>query len=111
MLATLLDFDFKDPRSRAAWELNHAADHVEIRQAIEAQKTNNLSDWVLYPVPWEDLHGFAIRHQMAHNDFNSIFGLSGNDLTGVDFNDPKAAADWNFVHFAEHQAVRSALKI
>lgn len=106
-----MGFDFKDTRSRETWELNHAADHVEIRQAILAQKSKNLADWVLYPVNWTDLHSFAVKHQMAHNDFNNLLGLSANDLTGVDFNDPKAAAEWNLTHFTEHQAVRTALKI
>lgn len=111
MLAVLMGFNYKDPRSLEEWALNHSADHDEIRQAIRAQNIATLPEYQLYPVNWHDWQGFALRHQLAHNEANEALGIGGADLQTVDFNDPKQAAEWHFSHFAEHLGQRAALKI
>jgi hypothetical protein len=107
----LLGFDYKDQRSRETWALNHAADHQEIQQAIQRQGGPNLQIWELYPVNFRDWDAFALRHQSAHNSMNAVFGMEGSDLMGVDFNDPKSSEEWHALHFKEHDAARTKLRI
>ncbi len=111
MFSSVLEFNVKDPKAMAIWELAHSADHDEIRQAVKTQKSVSLVDYVLYPVNWRDWDKFADWHQQVHNDMNGTLNLAGTDLTSVDFNDAKAAAEWHQNHFTEHLAARSTLGI
>src|ERR1700691_3487101 len=101
MLAALLIFNYNDQASREQWSLQHSRDHQEIRQAIQAQKGVNLTDWQLSPIAWQDWDSFALRHQNTHNDMNGVLGLNGTDITSVNFEKPEAAYEWNYEHFAE----------
>lgn len=111
LLDSLLGFNIKDPASTETWALNHAADHQEIQQAIQAAGGPNLPIWELYPVNFRDWKAFALRHQSAHNEMNGTLGLDGTDLMDVDFNDPKQAQEWHWQHSKEHFDARAQLGI
>jgi hypothetical protein len=89
----------------------NAQDHIEIAQAIQAQKTVNLFERVLDPVDPAALDRWLELHQQTHNDVNSVLGLSGNDLSDLDFENPRKVREWINLHAQEHQAMRQALKI
>lgn len=89
----------------------NAQDHIEIHQAIQAQKGNNLFSRVLDPVDKQALDVWTELHQQTHNDINSVLGLSGNDLSDPDFSNPTKVREWMNLHAQEHQAMRQALKI
>lgn len=110
-LVNLMDFDPDSAPSRDQWDLSHSSDHVQIREAIQAQGGGNLQDWVLYPVNWQDWDAYALRHQQEHDEMNAAVGAVGSDLTSVDFTDQKARQEWHFTHFKEHQSARSVLGI
>lgn len=111
MLPAIMSFDYQDPHSRLEWELHHAAEHTEVRQAIQSQGIAIVPNHELYPVNWQDWQAWALRHQLAHNEENSVLGIAGTDLQGVNFRDRKAAEEWHFNHFSEHLAQRAKLKI
>ena len=111
MLATLLDFDFKNFASRESWALAHSRDHDDIRLAIQAKGGPILTAWQLNPVPWNKLDDWFLRHQTAHSDFDGALNLAGQDISSVDFDNPEDAHEWNLQHFSEHQAARAALGI
>jgi len=110
-LVWLLGFDYRDPRSTEMWALQHAADHDQIREGIQKQTLGNPTDWVLYPVNWRDWDAYALRHQSEHNEMNDSLGLSGTDLTAVDFRNLRESEEWHFQHYREHQAARAKLGI
>lgn len=111
MLASVMSFDYADPRSLEEWALHHSAEHDEVRQAIRSQKSTAIPARELYPVNWKDWNAWAMRHQLAHNEENGVLGIAGTDLQSVDFRDEKEAEEWHFNHFREHLAQRTALKI
>ncbi len=89
----------------------NAQDHIEINQAIQAQKGNNLFARVLDPVDTKAIDLWLELHQQTHNDVNSVLGLSGNDLSDLDFENKAKVREWINLHAQEHQAMRQALKI
>ncbi len=111
MLSILMDFDSSDHKAAELWALNHSADHDEIHAAVQAKKSVNLENRVLYPVNLKDWDAFSLRHQDVHNDLNAELNLSGSDLMGADLSDRKSMEEWNFVHYREHLAFRTALGI
>jgi hypothetical protein len=89
----------------------NAQDHIEISQAVQAQKTVNLFQRVLHPVDMQAIDLWLELHQQSHNDINQVLGLSGNDLSDLDFSDPRKVREWMNLHAQEHLAMRQALKI
>jgi hypothetical protein len=89
----------------------NAQDHIEINQAIQAQRGNNLFARVLDPVDKQAMDVWLELHQQSHNDINGVLGLSGNDLSDVDFSNPSKVREWINLHAQEHQAMRQVLKI
>ena len=78
----------------------------EIREAIQTAFGTNLTEWDIYPLELKHWDQFALKHQAAHNEMNSASGLSGDDLTQVDFKDLHARQEWHYKHFREHNAQR-----
>ena len=107
----LLGFDVKSPESREQWVLWHSQDHQEIHQAIQNVLGTNLVIYQLYPMDLKNLEQWAAWHQQTHDDENSATGLAGNDLSEMNFKDPKKANEWHFNHFKEHLALRSKFSI
>jgi hypothetical protein len=89
----------------------NAQDHIEISQAIQAQKSVNLFQRVLDPVDKDAIDAWMELHQQSHNDINQVLGLSGNDLSDLDFSNHARVREWMNLHAQEHQAMRQTLKI
>lgn len=71
----------------------------------------NLPDYVIDPIPDNDLKGWIERNQELHNDMNGQLGLQGSDLQDVDFDDQKQLQSWVYLHFIEHQSAEQTLGI
>lgn len=101
----------------AGWEsflFQHAADHQEILQAVQSQKQTQLVVRVLYPLDLNDkkaVEDWLEEHQQSHTDFDSILGIPGNDLTGVDFKNKNQLRAWIWLNASEHQNARQLLGI
>lgn len=106
MLAGILNFEPKDPRQAEEWALQHFADHQEIQQAIQKASGTNLTIWEIYPLDMTHWDVWALKHQSAHNEMNTASGLSGDDLTQLNFKNRSDLEDWNYKHFREHEAQR-----
>jgi hypothetical protein len=107
MIWGLINFDPKDRRSLEQWALWHQTDHVEIKQAIQRALGLNLTVWPLYPFKLSAWNEWALRHQSAHNEMNTVSGLTGSDLTEVDFSKRDQREEWHLSHFNEHLAQRT----
>lgn len=85
-------------------------EHRRIVAAVMSQKNTALALYPLDPLPLSaDIAEWAIIHQAAHNDFNSVLGLQGVDLTSVDFRDPGQLSSWVRLHFEEHRQAAQML--
>lgn len=84
-------------------------DHQEIQQAI--QKKTGANEQVFVITPWADVdaNGILQRHQQYHNNMNAALGIDGQDLSTLDFKDPRAVADWAYAHYQEHAQAHQAL--
>lgn len=71
----------------------------------------NLPDYVIDPIPHDNVKGWIENNQNLHNDMNGQLGLQGSDLQDVDFNDQKQLQSWFYLHFIEHQSAEQALGI
>ena len=99
---------------REGWEtfwFNNWIDHQDIQQAIQKKYSVNQTVYVIDPWVDFDANGILQRHQQYHNDMNSVLGLSGSDLSSINFKDQEAVKSWCFTHYLDHQSVRLVLPI
>jgi len=109
MIAALLNIP-KTPEEWLRWGWHHAEHHQEIQQAIAKQGVN-LTIYVLYPLPEEDVGGWLLRHQQTHLDMDGALGLQSVDLQGVDLKDERQLQAWIWSNYLEHQAAGAKLRI
>ena len=110
MLASLLDVPDEEAKLRE-WLFQNAEHHQLIQGAIQRQVGKNLPLYVLDPVNMRQFDKWLQDHQAAHTDFNSLLGLQSNDLESVKWDDPIQKRAWGNIHYLEHLAVASVLKI
>ena len=70
------------------------AEHRETNEAIFRKAAITLPEYVLDPVDMNDPTGFLDLHQQMHNNTDALLGISGYDLTEVDWTDPGQRAGW-----------------
>jgi hypothetical protein len=70
-----------------------------------------LTTYVLDPIAGFDRDNWLRRHQTAHNDMNEVLGIAGNDLSDVDFKNPKELQAWINLHAQEHLQANDILRI
>jgi hypothetical protein len=99
----------EDKEQLARWSFVHAVHHYDIIRVTFQNNGNRLVQYILdpfNPVPY-DL--WIYQHQVMHNQMNQLYGVTGQDLTGLDWNDPHILHDWINDHYAEHAAVGQKL--
>lgn len=76
-----------------------------------AQKSTNLSEYILDPINFQRADQFLQNNQQSHNEANSVLGLQGSDLQTVDFGNERQLAAWIAQHYQEHFDLRNVLHI
>lgn len=105
----LIGFDATDIGSADRWSFSNANAHSAVHAAVQAQGYGNPVVSEIYPVRWDNLGGWELRHQQMHDQINEALGVAGTDLTGVDFSDKAKADQWHKQHFDEHAAWQAIL--
>lgn len=97
------------PRQWMVWSYSNQDQHTLASAAIFTQHGINLPRYPLDPIPPEPgARGGApgptwlYTHQQWHNAINSVLGVSGVDLTAVDFSRQDQAEAWAYFHSTEH---------
>lgn len=93
------------------FSFSNADSHTRIIRAIFLARNVNLETFPLDPINKQDIKSWLRRHQTMHNDMNTFFGLSGDDLTDVDFEKREQLAEWIWIHAVEHRNAHFALGI
>lgn len=101
MLATLAETP-KSPEEVSQFSFANADEHRKINDAVRRVYGTYLQEFILDPIPLLDAGVFARQHQEAHNQMNLALGLSGSDLSRVDFKDEDDLSTWTETHFSEH---------
>lgn len=115
MLAMLIDF----PKSStgpsdtglSSWAWHHRVDHQDIASAVKKQLNITLPQYEIEPMTFTKDSIFLLRNQQMHSDMNAALGLSGVDLSTLNFDDRSQVQAWLFQHFQEHSAAHAKLKI
>lgn len=111
--SSLLDIP-RTPQDWNKWTFNHAQEHINILEAIQAQKGVSLVQYQLDPVNFVNetaFQDFLERHQQTHIDMDGVVGLQSTDLLDTDLKDPKKLEAWIYSNWLEHNAINQALGI
>jgi hypothetical protein len=96
---------------RAQWSFAHMAHHRDINRRIYELVKVALPEYILDPVNPEDSGDWEYQHQLMHDAQNSILGIVGQDLTGIDWKDQRVLTAWIFLDFNEHYQASNILEI
>lgn len=92
------------PEQMAAWSFSHMANHRDIIRLIYERGGVILDEYAIDPINLADPKGFLDNHQILHQQFSAVLGLSGFDLSDVDFNQKEQLAVWIDLNARSHRA-------
>lgn len=110
-LAGIFNLDWDDEGSRGRFAFDNERHHRAIVNAIFAQHNIELPSFPLDPIPLFDLMTWGFNHQSMHSSVNGILGLTGFDLSTIDFRKPEERVVWLENHGREHQNWSRALGV
>jgi hypothetical protein len=93
----------------AKWSALHQAQHRVTNHAILQTYSIALPEYILDPIDLADPQAFLNQHQTWHNTVDEILGLSGYDLSEVDWSDAGQRAGWIFLNAQLHVQEAQAL--
>ena len=96
---------------RAQWSFAHMAHHRDISARIYLLAKIALPEYILDPVDPNDPGDWEYQHQIMHDNQNQLLGITGQDLTGVDWKDQRLLAAWIQLNFNEHLQASNILGI
>lgn len=101
------------PEELSHWASTHMAMHRDINRRIY-ELSNGLvvlPEYVLDPINPNDTGVWDDQHQIMHQDMDAVLGISGFDLTGVDFKNRDTLVNWVQLHASEHYQASNILGI
>jgi hypothetical protein len=96
---------------RASWSFSHMAHHRDINARIYLLVKIALPEYIIDPVNPDDPGDWEYQHQLMHDNQNAILGITGQDLTGVDWKNQNLLAAWIFLNGNEHFQASAILEI
>jgi hypothetical protein len=102
---------FENERDMARWAFHNKDSHLAIVGALQSQKSLTLNTYVIDPMSEVDMQNWLRRHQNYHNDMVDALGISGSDLSSVDWKDKNQRDAWIRLHFVEHYQAHILLGI
>lgn len=109
-LAALYDTP-TDAVSWRRWAFNHAANHYNVANAVQAQKSKTVNQFMLSPIDPNNLGMWLYWHQTMHGQTNAALGQQGYNLLELDINDPEQLQEWIQLNGTEHTAWGAVLGI
>lgn len=93
------------------WSFAHMDHHRRVNAAILQDFGIALPEYVLDPVDMNNPGSFLELHQQMHNNTDAIIGVSGYDLSAVDWSDTKQRAGWIYLNAQLHVAEADAIGV
>jgi hypothetical protein len=103
-----------DPGTLAEYGSVHQFDHFEIIRELFQKLGVTAEIPPIDPIPVEfqlDMLTWLMNHQFLHNQANGLLGLSGFDLTSVDFRNREQLLIWTRYNALEHYNMTQALAV
>lgn len=93
------------------WGSIHQFDHFATSAGIFARLGQIVAVFPLDPVPLnQGIVAWSRAHQAVHSEENALLGITGSDLTGVDFRQPERLRIWIELHAREHMEATAVLE-
>jgi hypothetical protein len=92
-----------DPKELDDWTFIHMVHHRDVNDQIFREFGISIEEFALDPLDphnpgqWED------QHQAMHQATNTVLGISGFDLTGIDWLNPTILSGWIQSNAVEHR--------
>lgn len=99
------------PTEFVVWSFAHQAHHRDIIRRITELHSENLTSFVLDPFDPNDMGGWIEHHRIMHEQMDTLLKIPSYDLTGLDWSDREATADWLQKNYYEHSIASQLLKI
>jgi hypothetical protein len=87
------------------WSFSHQDAHIKINNAIFKKYGLELQTYILDPAPdfkSPEFETWLQNNQASHTDFDSVLGISGNDLSSLDVKQKDQVETWIRLHAFEH---------
>jgi hypothetical protein len=110
-IATLLENPIASPADFDRWSFANMASHRDIIRRIFETNGTELPEYVLSPFDPTNMDAWLELHQQMHTDFQGILGISGYDLTVLDWNDESQVSTWLAQHANTHWIASQVLGI
>jgi hypothetical protein len=92
----------------AQWSFAHQDHHRNIIAFIQRTQNVVLPQYVVDPVDTGPNAAWGDLHQTMHNNSDVILGVSGYDVSEVDWKNPDQLASWIWLHYQLHYAEATA---
>ena len=109
-LASLANVPSTD-EERSQWAFAHMAHHRDINFKIYNLIKVALPEYSLDPIDPNDTSTWEYQHQLMHDNQNQVLGITGQDLTGIDWKNPQMLEAWVFLNSNEHFQASETLEI
>lgn len=93
------------------WATNHATHHVDINRSLYQLTGINLPDFILDPIDPDNTGVWEAQHQIEHDNMDAILGITGFDLSEVDFKKTEYLTGWIQLNLSEHYQAANVLGI
>lgn len=100
------------PDQLDAWAFAHMAHHRDILRVIYEQTGVALPEYALDPIASAtkpDASDWERLHQTMHAQMNTLLGIAGNNLLGVDWRNENRLAAWIQLNASEHRQAGNLL--
>lgn len=101
----------RTPEELKRWAFCHYVHHVDINRVIERKYQTVIPTFDISHIDPSNDGVWVYQHQLMHTNMDQILGISGNDLLGLDFNNPAILKAWLFLHLPEHQQASASLGV
>lgn len=91
------------PRELDDWSFDHMVHHRDVNDQIFLATGIRIDEYVLDPVDPHDLGQWEYQHQAMHQAVNAVLGISGFDLSDVDFLHTDKLAGFIIQNAVEHR--------
>lgn len=98
-------------QERSQWAFAHMAHHRDINRRIYELIQVSLPEYQLDPIDVSNSGSWEYQHQLMHDNQNAILGISGFDLSSVNWQDQNELAGWIWLDANEHAQAADILEI
>lgn len=105
---------FNVPRTQTEldqWAFAHMANHRDIIRVTYNVLGVALPEYLLDPVNPGKYGTWERQHQVMHQQMNTLLGLAGFNLFGIEWDDQNKLAAWIQLNAVEHRAASDLLRL